>query len=50
MLYFTDENGEPSPVYSVASGLDYPGVEYSKHSMLKDIKRVNYDVINDAEY
>lgn len=43
-----DENGEPSPVYSVASGLDYPGVG-PEHSMLKDIKRVNYDVINDSE-
>jgi len=43
-----DEKGEPSPVYSVASGLDYPGVG-PEHSMLKDIKRVTYDVINDKE-
>lgn len=43
-----DEKGEPSPVYSVASGLDYPGVG-PEHSMLKDIKRVKYDVINDKE-
>jgi tryptophan synthase beta chain len=43
-----DEKGEPAPVYSCASGLDYPGVG-PEHSMLKDIKRVNYDVINDKE-
>jgi len=43
-----DEKGEPSPVYSVASGLDYPGVG-PEHSMLKDLKRVNYDYVNDAE-
>ncbi len=43
-----DEKGEPSPVYSVASGLDYPGVG-PEHSMLKDMKRVKYDVISDTE-
>lgn len=43
-----DEKGEPSPVYSVASGLDYPGVG-PEHSMLHDLKRVTYDVINDQE-
>jgi tryptophan synthase beta chain len=43
-----DEKGEPSPVYSVASGLDYPGVG-PEHSMLHDLKKVNYDVINDKE-
>ena len=43
-----DEKGEPSPVYSVASGLDYPGVG-PEHSMLKDLKKVNYDVISDEE-
>ncbi|MDA3894434.1 MAG: tryptophan synthase subunit beta [Salinivirgaceae bacterium] len=43
-----DEKGEPAPVYSCASGLDYPGVG-PEHSMLKDIKRVKYDVINDKE-
>lgn len=43
-----DENGEPSPVYSVASGLDYPGVG-PEHSMLHDLGKVNYDVINDKE-
>ena len=43
-----DEKGEPAPVYSCASGLDYPGVG-PEHSMLKDLKKVNYDVINDEE-
>jgi tryptophan synthase beta chain len=43
-----DEKGNPSPVYSVASGLDYPGVG-PEHSMLKDIKRAKYVVANDKE-
>ena len=43
-----DEKGEPKPVYSVASGLDYPGVG-PQHSYLKDIGRVNYEYINDKE-
>ncbi|MBQ4915340.1 tryptophan synthase subunit beta [Maribacter sp. MMG018] len=43
-----DENGDPAPVYSVASGLDYPGVG-PEHSMLKDMGAVNYDIINDKE-
>ncbi|MEN8137404.1 MAG: tryptophan synthase subunit beta [Bacteroidota bacterium] len=43
-----DEKGEPAPVNTVASGLDYPGVG-PQHSFLKDIERVNYDTINDKE-
>ena len=43
-----DENGEPAPVYSVASGLDYPGVG-PQHSHLKDVGRVKYEMINDTE-
>ncbi|MBN2619036.1 MAG: tryptophan synthase subunit beta [Spirochaetales bacterium] len=43
-----DENGEPEKVYSVASGLDYPGVG-PQHSYLKDIGRVKYECINDSE-
>lgn len=43
-----DEKGEPAPVYSVASGLDYPGVG-PEHSMLKDLGQVHYDIINDKE-
>lgn len=43
-----DDEGNPAPVYSVASGLDYPGVG-PEHSYLKDIKRVEYKTINDKE-
>jgi len=43
-----DENGEPAEVYSIASGLDYPGVG-PQHSYLKDINRVNYVTISDDE-
>ena len=43
-----DENGEPLPVYSVASGLDYPGVG-PQHSLLKDIHRVKYVTADDKE-
>ena len=43
-----DEEGVPAPVYSVASGLDYPGVG-PEHSMLKDLGRVNYDSVSDKE-
>jgi tryptophan synthase beta chain len=43
-----DENGEPAPVYSVASGLDYPGVG-PQHSYLKDAHRVIYEHISDVE-
>ena len=43
-----DEEGNPAPVYSVASGLDYPGVG-PEHSMLKDVGRVQYKYINDRE-
>lgn len=43
-----NENGEPQEVYSVASGLDYPGVG-PQHSYLKDIDRVKYKTINDNE-
>ncbi len=43
-----NESGEPAPVYSVASGLDYPGVG-PEHSMLKDMKKVTYDSITDSE-
>lgn len=43
-----DEKGEPGPVYSIASGLDYPGVG-PEHSMLKDTQRVKYEAISDEE-
>ena len=43
-----DEDGEPLPVYSIASGLDYPGVG-PQHCYLKDLDRVTYKTINDKE-
>lgn len=43
-----DDAGEPLPVYSIASGLDYPGVG-PQHSYLKDIGRVNYHSATDTE-
>jgi tryptophan synthase beta chain len=43
-----DEQGNPLPVHSIASGLDYPGVG-PQHSYLKDQQRVEYMTINDSE-
>ena len=40
--------GEPLPVYSIASGLDYPGVG-PQHCYLKDIERVQYETATDKE-
>ncbi len=43
-----DTEGNTLPVYSIASGLDYPGVG-PQHCHLKDIKRATYASIDDAE-
>ncbi len=43
-----DKEGNPLPVYSIASGLDYPGVG-PQHCYLKDIKRVEYVTADDKE-
>ena len=43
-----DEKGEPAPVHSIASGLDYPGVG-PEHSMLHDLKKVTYVGSTDEE-
>jgi len=43
-----DGEGNPLPVYSIASGLDYPGVG-PQHCYLKDIKRVEYETADDNE-
>ncbi len=40
------EDGEPAPVYSVASGLDYPS-SGPEHAFLQEIGRVKYDVVDD---
>ncbi len=47
-LMLKDENGDPAPVYSVASGLDYPS-SGPEHAFLHDLGRVKYDVVNDDE-
>ncbi|CBL44548.1 Tryptophan synthase b subunit, gene: trpB [gamma proteobacterium HdN1] len=43
-----DDKGEPLPVHSIASGLDYPGVG-PEHSYLKDLGRVRYESATDQE-
>lgn len=47
-IMLKDENGDPAPVYSVASGLDYPS-SGPEHAFLRDIGRVKYDVIDDND-
>jgi tryptophan synthase beta subunit len=43
-----DMKGDPLPVYSIASGLDYPGVG-PEHCLLKDINRIKFETITDKE-
>ncbi|MBQ3489315.1 MAG: tryptophan synthase subunit beta [Clostridia bacterium] len=47
-IMLKDENGDPAPVYSVASGLDYPS-SGPEHAFLHDLGRVKYDVVDDEE-
>ena len=47
-IMLKDENGEPAPVYSVASGLDYPS-SGPEHAYLHKIGRVKYDVVDDND-
>lgn len=47
-LVITDESGNPAPVYSIASGLDYPSVG-PEHAYLHQINRVKYVTIDDKE-
>ncbi len=47
-IMLKDENGDPAPVYSVASGLDYPS-SGPEHAFLHDLGRVKYDVIGDDD-
>ena len=47
-IMLKDENGEPAPVYSVASGLDYPS-SGPEHAFLHDLGRVNYDAVTDDQ-
>lgn len=47
-LLLQNEDNTVADAYSIASGLDYPGVG-PKHCYLKDIGRVEYKTINDIE-
>ena len=47
-IMLSDDKGEPAPVYSNASGLDYQAVG-PEHAMLNDMGRVNYVTIGDEE-
>ena len=47
-IMLKDEKGEPAPVYSIASGLDYPSVG-PEHAFLHDSGRVKYEVATDEE-
>ena len=47
-MFLQDENGNIADAYSVASGLDYPGVG-PKHAFLNEIGRASYVTINDKE-
>jgi len=46
-LVLQDEAGEPAPVHSIASGLDYPGVG-PQHSHFHKVGRVEYVAEDDA--
>ena len=43
-----DKDDNPSVSYSIAAGLDYPGIS-PQHAFLKDTGRVNYEPILDKE-
>ena len=47
-IMLKDDKGEPAPVYSCASGLDYPSVG-PEHAYLHDLGRVNYKSVTDDE-
>ncbi|APH03910.1 tryptophan synthase subunit beta [Bacillus weihaiensis] len=47
-LTLLDENGDPKPTYSIAAGLDYPGIG-PEHSFLKTSNRAEYVTIAGQE-
>lgn len=47
-MLLADDEGNPAPVHSIASGLDYPGVG-PEHSYLRTTERVAYHAINDDD-
>ncbi|OZI13250.1 tryptophan synthase subunit beta [Bacillaceae bacterium SAS-127] len=47
-LVLMDEEGNPQPTYSIAAGLDYPGVG-PEHSELKESGRAEYYMVTNQE-
>ncbi|GEL06724.1 tryptophan synthase subunit beta [Salisediminibacterium halotolerans] len=47
-LLLQDEDGQPSPTYSIAAGLDYPGIG-PEHSYLKTSGRAEYATVTKKE-
>ncbi len=47
-IMLKDEEGNPAPVHSIASGLDYPSVG-PEHAYLKEIGRAEYVTASDKE-
>lgn len=47
-IMLKDENGNPAPVYSIASGLDYPSAG-PEHAFLRDLGRVEYKTADDED-
>lgn len=47
-IMLKDEKGNPAPVYSIASGLDYPSAG-PEHAFLRDLGRVEYKTADDEE-
>ena len=47
-IMLSDENGEPAPVHSIGSGIDYPSVG-PEHAYLKESGRTNVGLCNDDE-
>lgn len=47
-LVLLDEEGNPKPTYSIAAGLDYPGIG-PEHSHLKTSGRAEYYTVTDEE-
>ena len=47
-IMLKDDKGEPAPVYSIASGLDYPSVG-PEHAFLRDLGRIQYQTATDEE-
>ncbi|MBQ9442244.1 MAG: tryptophan synthase subunit beta [Selenomonadaceae bacterium] len=47
-IMLKDDKGEPAPVYSIASGLDYPSVG-PEHAFLRELGRVKYETASDKD-